>query len=134
MSSEGCPCRFTTACHPRCTCVHAASSTGCRRCCGYGSLAQRRAAAEDLARRIDAPTPLDARLVAVVRATLFAEDYAKAEERCARQNAPDDLTAKDVADGYREGYQELHKLVSKLWAKVEELPHALLSAARGGRK
>ena len=69
-------------------------------------------------------------LVSMVRGALFAEDYAKSVERNAACNAPDELTAKDVADGYREGYQRLHKLVSALWAEIETLPAEILDAAR----
>lgn len=50
----GCPCCYTTPCHPRCTCVHGASSTGCYRCCSYGSVEQRTAKAKFLAPIIDA--------------------------------------------------------------------------------
>ena len=42
----GCPCRWTTPCTPRCTCVTPGSSTGCARCCRYGSDEQRRARAQ----------------------------------------------------------------------------------------
>jgi hypothetical protein len=125
-----CPCRYTTPCGPRCTCVNPISSTGCTRCCSYGPIESQRAKAKDLARRIDSHT----RLVDVVRASLFAEDYAKADERGAQRNAPDELTAKDIADGYHEGYVRLHDLVSKLWAAVEKLPDDLLSAARLGER
>jgi hypothetical protein len=131
-SSSGCPCRFTIPCHPNCTCVQPLSSSGCQRCCSYGSPSQQRAAATRLVRRIDAT--LDARTVAFVRMALFAEDYAKADDRRAQQNkvshVPDELTAQDVADGYREGYQRLHRLVSALWAAAEQLPPDLLTAAR----
>jgi len=43
-----CPCAHTTPCHERCTCINPVSSSGCRRCCRYGSDEQRRA----MARRI----------------------------------------------------------------------------------
>lgn len=48
-----CPCLHTTPCHERCTCVTPLSSSGCRRCCSYGSAEQRAAAAETLAKFID---------------------------------------------------------------------------------
>jgi hypothetical protein len=48
-----CPCRYTTPCNERCTCVMPASSSGCRRCCAYGSPEQQKAMAELLARFID---------------------------------------------------------------------------------
>lgn len=51
----GCPCLYTTPCHPECTCVCRFSSRGCRRCASYGSAEQQRVAAEHLAARIDAP-------------------------------------------------------------------------------
>lgn len=72
----------------------------------------------------------DTVLVAVLRAALFAEDYATSKKRNAMCNAPDELTAKDVADGYRDGYQTLHALVSNLWTQIERLPPALIDAAR----
>ncbi len=46
---RGCPCLYTTPCHERCTCVTPVSSVGCSRCARYGSVDQRRAAAEYLA-------------------------------------------------------------------------------------
>ena len=49
-----CPCLHATPCDPRCTCVVPASSTGCRRCCSYGSREHQRARAETLAALIDA--------------------------------------------------------------------------------
>ena len=47
-SSNGraCPCKHTTPCTPRCTCVMSASSRGCDRCCTYGSAKQCREKAE----------------------------------------------------------------------------------------
>ena len=50
---HGCPCLYTTPCDPLCTCVDRYSSTGCQRCCRYGSLEQRQAQAIALARRQD---------------------------------------------------------------------------------
>lgn len=51
MKSEerACPCLHTTPCDPRCTCVMPASSSGCLRCCTYGSPEQQRSMAEWLA-------------------------------------------------------------------------------------
>ncbi len=49
-----CPCRYTTPCHLRCTCVLPISSWGCLRCCSHGSHEQRVAKAERLAAAIDA--------------------------------------------------------------------------------
>lgn len=46
---DGCPCLLTKPCHPRCTCVDRFQSRGCDRCAKYGSLEQRRAAAETIA-------------------------------------------------------------------------------------
>ena len=40
-----CPCCWGEPCDERCTCVHFGSSTGCRRCCTYGSDKQREAMA-----------------------------------------------------------------------------------------
>ena len=45
----GCPCVYTTPCHPKCTCVYPMSSVGCACCCKYGSLEQRKKQAERLA-------------------------------------------------------------------------------------
>src|SRR4051812_34248416 len=47
-----CPCLHTTPCDPRCTCVMPASSSGCRRCCSYGSTEQQRVKAERLVRSV----------------------------------------------------------------------------------
>ena len=47
---QSCPCAYTTPCHERCTCINPLSSSGCRRCCMYGSVEQRTAMAERLAR------------------------------------------------------------------------------------
>ncbi len=50
MSDErACPCLYVEPCSPRCTCRIPASSRGCDRCCTYGSIEQRRDAAERLA-------------------------------------------------------------------------------------
>lgn len=46
--NEACPCLHTTPCDERCTCVNGFSSTGCHRCCSYGSKEQRKAMAEHL--------------------------------------------------------------------------------------
>ena len=46
---QSCPCAYTTPCHERCTCINPLSSSGCRRCCMYGSVEQRTAMAERLA-------------------------------------------------------------------------------------
>lgn len=51
LDVESCPCTLTTPCHDRCACVLPLSSSGCRRCCSYGSIEQRRAKAEWLAAR-----------------------------------------------------------------------------------
>lgn len=51
---SACPCEHTTPCHDRCACVMPLSSSGCSRCCSYGSKEQQKAAAERLARIIDA--------------------------------------------------------------------------------
>jgi hypothetical protein len=45
---EGCPCIYTTPCHPDCTCVNHYMSRGCERCCTYGSFEQRTRMAEHL--------------------------------------------------------------------------------------
>jgi hypothetical protein len=50
---NACPCLHTTPCHDRCTCLHMLSSSGCRRCCSYGSPEQQRSRAERLAAVID---------------------------------------------------------------------------------
>lgn len=44
--SRGCPCTYGNPCSDRCTCAVPSSSTGCLRCCRYGSEEQRRAAAD----------------------------------------------------------------------------------------
>lgn len=48
-----CSCLHTVPCHDRCACVMPFSSSGCRRCCTYGSAEQQAARAEKLARFID---------------------------------------------------------------------------------
>ena len=50
---SSCPCLHVTPCHERCTCVNPVSSSGCRRCCTYGSAEQRAAMAKRLADFID---------------------------------------------------------------------------------
>jgi hypothetical protein len=52
-AKDACPCRHTTPCLPRCTCVNLESSTGCLRCAKYGSKKQQKAVAERLATYID---------------------------------------------------------------------------------
>lgn len=44
-----CACAYTTPCHATCTCVSPVSSSGCARCCSYGSIEQRREAAKRIA-------------------------------------------------------------------------------------
>jgi len=56
---KACPCQHTTPCQIRCSCVMPASSSGCRRCCSYGSAEQQAAWAKVLAEVLDAG--LDAR-------------------------------------------------------------------------
>lgn len=51
--SRGCPCVYTTPCHPDCTCVKPFMSRGCGRCATYGSPEQQREMAEYLAKKID---------------------------------------------------------------------------------
>ncbi len=46
--NDSCPCVHVAPCHERCSCVTPTSSSGCRRCCSYGSKDQQRAAAEHL--------------------------------------------------------------------------------------
>ena len=55
-SGDVCPCKYTTPCHERCTCVMPMSSSGCRRCYTYGSANQRTARAQ-LVRIITWPDP-----------------------------------------------------------------------------
>ena len=50
---KACPCLHTTPCHERCTCVMPVSSTGCTRCCTYGSAEQQASWAKLLAEVID---------------------------------------------------------------------------------
>jgi hypothetical protein len=57
MQLLACPCLHTTPCHDRCTCVTPLSSSGCRRCCTYGSAEQRSARARRLAALIDGTAP-----------------------------------------------------------------------------
>ena len=47
--AQACPCLHIAPCQLRCTCVDPFSSSGCRRCCTYGSKEQRRRAAEHIA-------------------------------------------------------------------------------------
>lgn len=49
---RACPCRYTTPCHKRCSCVTPASSVGCNRCCTYGSVEQRTARAIEIADKL----------------------------------------------------------------------------------
>lgn len=48
-----CPCKYTTPCNERCTCVNPVSSYGCNRCCSYGSDEQRKEMAELIAYKLD---------------------------------------------------------------------------------
>ena len=48
-SGTSCPCNWTTPCSEMCSCVRPDSSSGCSRCCRFGSVEQRRAKAEQLA-------------------------------------------------------------------------------------
>jgi hypothetical protein len=48
-----CPCLHTTPCNDRCACVKLFSSSGCSRCCTYGSAAQQAEMARRLASIID---------------------------------------------------------------------------------
>jgi hypothetical protein len=50
---RSCPCLHTTPCDQRCTCINPFSSSGCLRCCSYGSPEQQRAAAQTIAFAID---------------------------------------------------------------------------------
>lgn len=48
-AGSACPCKHTAPCSDSCTCVDPLSSSGCLRCCSYGSPEQRKAQAERLA-------------------------------------------------------------------------------------
>ena len=51
---SGCPCLYLDKpCKPDCTCINPFSSAGCRYCCMYGSLEQRRGAAKILKEKLD---------------------------------------------------------------------------------
>ncbi|TAL40918.1 MAG: hypothetical protein EPN91_12005, partial [Salinibacterium sp.] len=60
-TERGCPCLHTTPCHDHCACLMPLSSSGCRRCCSYGSPEQQKAMAKHLARILDAPDPVPPR-------------------------------------------------------------------------
>lgn len=62
-----CPCRSTTPCHDDCTCIAPLSSSGCRRCCTYGSQEQRAAKAERLATLTTTRDRLSARVAELER-------------------------------------------------------------------
>lgn len=50
---RGCPCKYLEEpCHRMCTCVNGASSFGCMYCATYGSLEQRKKAAERIASKL----------------------------------------------------------------------------------
>lgn len=53
QEQRSCPCLHTTPCDPRCTCINSLSSSGCLRCCSYGSPEQQRSAAQAIAFAID---------------------------------------------------------------------------------
>lgn len=63
---RACPCKYVAPCHDRCTCVTPLSSSGCSRCCTYGSVEQRTARATRLAAAIDPAT------IAALRASAHA--------------------------------------------------------------
>lgn len=52
MEKVSCPCNYTTPCRDSCTCATPLLSGGCDRCCGYGSLEQRKDMAETLVNQI----------------------------------------------------------------------------------
>ncbi len=56
-AERGCPCLYVKPCHARCACLNQLSSSGCRRCCSYGSLDQRTAMAKRMAAAIDDAAP-----------------------------------------------------------------------------
>lgn len=70
-ATSGCPCRHTTPCQPRCTCAMPGSSSGCRRCCTYGSKEQRESMARHLAEILDAGRERDVE----IRAEAWEEGY-----------------------------------------------------------
>lgn len=53
VDAKACPCLHTAPCHDSCTCVCPLSSSGCHRCCTYGSPDQQQAKAEFLATAFD---------------------------------------------------------------------------------
>lgn len=57
MDAPSCPCLYTTPCDPDCTCVKPHMSTGCSRCCSYGSPEQQKANAEHIAKALAAYNP-----------------------------------------------------------------------------
>ncbi len=54
MKNDGCPCLYTEPCRSSCTCANPGLSGGCGRCAKYGSNKQQKAAAEYLAKIINA--------------------------------------------------------------------------------
>lgn len=58
-ANDACPCRYGNPCSPRCSCVMKFSSSGCLRCCAYGSLEQRRAMSTYIIKRLEAGKPVE---------------------------------------------------------------------------
>lgn len=96
--NDSCPCKHTTPCDPRCTCVLSISSSGCLRCCAYGTPEQQQAAAQHLAAVGDKITALDKlldieraqhkserdRLIVMIQAGMSAYDNATANGEYSR--------------------------------------------------
>ena len=101
---RACPCLHTTPCHPRCTCMMSLSSSGCWRCCSYGSREQQRAMAELLASRIDRPAPQPAPSADVVDLLRRLDDAIKVVEYVPLDHEP------PLGQTLREARAELERL------------------------
>lgn len=111
-AENSCPCRWTTPCADRCSCAVPASSSGCLRCCRYGSDAQRReraqaiVAAEKALQRIatfgNHVGPSDEAVIAraaIDNAKATSVTAVNAEERCAACGSPN-VVFESPAEGY----------------------------------
>lgn len=110
-AGNSCPCRWTTPCADRCSCATPASSSGCLRCCRYGSDDQRReraqaiVAGEKALQRIatfgNHLGPSDEAVIArAAKATSVTA--VNAEERCAACGSPN-VVFESPAEGYSKG-------------------------------
>lgn len=87
ITHQACPCLHTTPCHDRCTCINGWSSSGCMRCCSYGSKEQRKVMAEHLAGTWDNARERLLHSLYHIREMECIEDHDESGEPCPRRAA-----------------------------------------------